>query len=197
MSAFSDYAEVEVRKAFFRTNTVTVRANSTAYSLGDRVMLGTSDLNVYEVITAGTSAATPPAFNTNIGDTTTDGTVTWLTLKQGMPKRPLYVALFTAAPSDSGGGTEVTGGSYARVAAQPADAAWTAPDGTGGLTDNAAEITFPAPTANWGSVTHIGIFDRLTGGNLLFHGPLTTAKTVNNGDPAPKFAIGALDVTFA
>lgn len=197
MSALSDYAEVEVRKGMFRTSTVTVRANSTAYALGDRVMLGTSDLNVYEVITAGSSAAVPPAFNTNIGDTTVDGTVTFLTLKQGMPKRPLYAALFTAAPSDSGGGTEVSGGSYARVAVQPLDANWTAVSATDGLTDNAADIIFPAPTANWGSVTHLGIFDRLTGGNLMFHGALATAKTVNNGDPAPKFSTGALDVTFA
>ncbi len=197
MAAASDYLEVELRKSLFRTSTVTVRANSTAYSLGDRVMLGTSDLNVYEVITAGTSAATPPTFNTNIGDTTTDGGVTWLTLKQGYPKRPIYVALFTAAPSDSGGGTEVSGGSYARVAHQPLDANWSAPDSTGGLTDNVTAITFPAPTANWGVVVAFGIFDRLTGGNLLVHGAITPNKTINNGDPAPSFAIGALDVTIA
>lgn len=197
MSAASDYLEVELRKALFRTSTVTVRANSTAYALGDRVMLGTSDLNVYECITAGTSAAAPPTFNLNIGDSTTDGTVVWLTLKQGYPKRPIYVALYTVAPSDSGGGTEVSGGAYARVAVQPADAAWSAPDGTGGLTDNVAAITFPAPTANWGTVVAFGIHDRLTGGNLLVHGAITPNKTVNNGDPAPSFAIGALDVTIA
>lgn len=197
MSAMTDYLEVEVRKGLFRTNTVTVRANTTAYSLGDRVMLGTSDLNVYECITAGTSAGAPPTFNTNIGDSTTDNTVVWLTLLQGMPKRPKYIALFTAAPGDAGGGTEVTGGSYARVAVQPADANWTAPDATGGLTDNAAAITFPAPTANWGVVSHMADMDRLTGGNYMLHGALTTPKTVNSGDPAPSFPIGALDVTFA
>ena len=109
----------------------------------------------------------------------------------------LYVALFTAAPSDSGGGTEVTGGSYARVQRDPLDANWTAASATNGLTDNAAAITFPAPTANWGSVTHWGIFDASTAGNLYFHGALTTPKTVNNGDPAPAFAIGALAITFA
>ncbi len=197
MSALSDYLEGELRKAIFRTTTVTVRANSTAYAVGDRVMLGTSDLNIYECITAGTSAASPPAFNTNLGDTTTDGTVVWLTLKQGLPKRPLYVALFTTATDDAGGGTEVSGGGYARVAYFPSDANWTAPDATGGLTDNAAEIVFPAPTANWGTISHLAIHDRPTGGNRLFHGALTTPKTVNNGDPAPKFTIGALDITFA
>jgi hypothetical protein len=197
LSALSDYLEVELRKAIFRTSTVTVRANTTAYAVGDRVMLGTSDLNVYECITAGTSAGAPPSFNTNIGDTTVDGSVTWLTLKQGLPKRPVYVALFTAAPSDAGGGTEVSGGSYARVAVAPADANWTAPDNVGGHTDNVAAVTFPTPTANWGTVTHFAIFDRLTGGNLLLHGILAAPKTVNNGDPAPSFAIGALDITFA
>lgn len=109
----------------------------------------------------------------------------------------LHVALFTAAPSDAGGGTEVSGGAYARVQRDPLDANWTAPDTTGGLTDNAAALTFPTPTANWGVVTHFGIFDAATAGNLLVHGALTTAKTVNNGDPAPSFAVGALDITFA
>src|SRR3990172_9008494 len=104
----------------------------------------------------------------------------------------LAVGLFTAAPSDSGGGTEVSGGSYARVQRDPLDANWTAPDSTGGLTDNAAALTFPAPTANWGVVTHFGIFDNTAAGNLLFWGALTTPKTINNGDPAPAFAIGAL-----
>lgn len=116
----------------------------------------------------------------------------------------VYVALFTAAPSDSGGGTEVSGGAYARVQVGPSDTAWNATQGgtsgassgTGGATANAAAIVFPAPTANWGSITHIGIFDASTGGNLLLHGALTTAKTVNNGDPAPQFDAGALDVSL-
>ncbi len=197
MANASDFLEVELRKALFRTSPVTVRANSTAYALGDRVMLGTADLNVYEVITAGSSAATPPAFGTNIGDTTTDGTVTWLTLKQGHPKRPIYVALYTAAPTDSTAGTEVSGGAYARVATQPLDANWTAVSATDGNTDNAAAITFPAPTANWGVIVAFSLMDRLTGGNLLVHGLITPNKTVNSGDPSPSFAIGALDVTIA
>lgn len=109
----------------------------------------------------------------------------------------LHVALFTVTPSDSGGGTEVTGGSYARVQRDPLDANWTAASATDGLTDNAAAITFPAPSANWGTVVAFGIFDASTSGNLLVWGPITPNKTINNGDPAPAFAIGALDVTFA
>lgn len=107
----------------------------------------------------------------------------------------IYVGLFTAAPSDAGGGTEVTGGSYARVAVTQADASWDAPAGTPRATQNAAAITFPAPTANWGTVTHFGIFDASTAGNLLYWAALATSKTVNNGDAAPYFAIGALDIS--
>lgn len=197
MAAATDYLEGEIRKAIFRTSTVSVRGNTTAYVLGDRVMLGTSDLSVYECITAGTTAGSPPSFNTNLGDSTTDGSVTWLTLKQGMPKRPVYVALFTSATADDSTGTEVSGGSYARVAVAPADANWSGASATDGLTDNVAAVTFPSPSANWGVVTHVAIMDRASGGKMLAHGALTTSKTVNNGDPAPQFAIGALDITFA
>lgn len=106
----------------------------------------------------------------------------------------ITIALYTAAPGETGGGTEVTGGSYAQVARNPLDANWTAASSTNGLTDNAAAITFPAPTANWGSITHYAfLFDAV----ICIYGTLTTAKTVNNGDAAPSFAIGALSVTFA
>ena len=119
----------------------------------------------------------------------------------------LHVALFTAAPSDSGGGTEVSGGSYARAALSPSTTNWASTGGAttttnpsagaGGATSNNVAITFPAPTANWGVCTHFGVFDASTGGNLLIHGALTASKTINNGDAAPSFAISALVVTLA
>ena len=117
----------------------------------------------------------------------------------------LAVALYTATPSDSGGGTEVSGGSYARGQLNPSDSNWestqgttaaAASSGTSGATQNAVAITFPTPSANWGSITHFGVFDATTSGNLLFWGALTTPKTVNNGDPGPTFAIGAIDFTL-
>lgn len=197
MAAISDFLEGDLISSLFRTKTVSARANSTAYAVGDRIMLGTADLNVYECITAGSTAASPPAYNTALGADTTDGTAVFKSLRVGVPKRPLYFALFTAAPSDSGGGTEVSGGSYARAQLDPTDANWNAASGGNGLTDNAAVITFPAPTANWGVVTHVGVFDRATGGNLLFHGALTTSKTINNGDAAPTFPAGSFDLTWA
>lgn len=116
------------------------------------------------------------------------------------PPATLYVGLLTAAPSDSAAGTEVSGGSYARVAVTSATTAWNntqgnttgASTGGDGTSENAAAITFPAPTANWGTVTHFGIYDAASGGNLLIWAALTTSKTINNGDAAPSFAAGAL-----
>ena len=64
--------------------------------------------------------------------------------------------------------------------------------GTTGTTRNQAAITFPAPTANWGTVTGAGIYDAASGGNLLIYSTLTASKTVNNGDAAPSFAANAL-----
>ena len=109
----------------------------------------------------------------------------------------LWARLYTAAPGEAGGGTEVSGGSYAAIQRDPLDANWTAASATDGLTDNAADIEFPAPTAGWGSVTHFSLADAQSAGNMLIYGALTTPKTVNASDPAPKFVAGALDVTVA
>ena len=109
----------------------------------------------------------------------------------------IYIALHTADPTDAGTGAEVSGGAYARVQRNPLDANWTAASATDGATTNAADIVFPSPTANWGSVTHFSLWDAATAGNMLAHGPLTTPRTINNGDPAPSFAAGALQAVFA
>lgn len=117
----------------------------------------------------------------------------------------LYVGLLTSAPSDTGGGTEVSGGSYARVAVSSSLANWagtqsagssTASSGTGGQTSNNNAITFPTPAATWGNVTHFGIYDAATGGNLLFWGALTIAKTINQSDTVT-FPAASLAITFA
>lgn len=111
-----------------------------------------------------------------------------------------HVALYTACPTDSTAGTEVTGGSYARVAVTAGLTQWagsqaagstTASSGTGGTTSNNATITFPAPTANWGVVTCWALTDAASAGNIWVYSALTTNKTINNGDAAPSFAIGA------
>lgn len=120
------------------------------------------------------------------------------------PPATIYVALYTAAPTSAGGGTEVSGGSYTRASIASSLANWagtqgtgstTASSGTSGATSNNVSITFPAPTANWGTVTHFGLFDASSAGNLLYWAPLSTSKTINNGDAAPNFAAAALTVT--
>jgi hypothetical protein len=68
--------------------------------------------------------------------------------------------------------------------------------GTSGGTSNAIAITFNVPGATtWGNVTSFGIFDSLTGGQLLYWGPLAANKSINSGDPAPSFPIGTLQIT--
>ena len=101
----------------------------------------------------------------------------------------VYVALFTTDPTDAASGTEVTGGSYARTSV-----AFAAP--SNGASASNADCTFPTCTSTWGTVSHIGIFDASTSGNLLYHTPLDTSKTIETGDIF-KIASGSLTVTLA
>lgn len=103
----------------------------------------------------------------------------------------VYVSLWTSNPGDAGDGTEVTGGSYARTAVSFATAS-----GTSGNVLNDADVTFPTATASWGTVGWIGINDNSTGGNLLYHTALDTAKAIDSGDIF-KIATGNLSVTLA
>jgi hypothetical protein len=101
----------------------------------------------------------------------------------------VYVSLWTSDPTDAGSGTEVSGGSYARTAvtfAVPSN----------GVTTNNADVTFPTATASWGTVGWIGINDALSSGNLLYHTPLDTSKTIDSGDIF-KISTGNLSVTLA
>ncbi|MFZ2641000.1 MAG: hypothetical protein WA117_08410 [Verrucomicrobiia bacterium] len=92
----------------------------------------------------------------------------------------LYLALFTAAPTDAGGGTEVTGGSYARVAVENNTTNF--PTVTNGVKTNGAQITFPQATASWLTVVAVGLFDAATNGNLLYWADLSTSKAVATDD---------------
>lgn len=105
----------------------------------------------------------------------------------------VYIALYTAAPTDVGGGTEVSGGSYARVTYTNNATNW--PAAAAGAKANGTAITFAQASASWGTVVAFGIFDALAAGNLLAWGDLTASKTIDNGDTA-EFAIGDLDITL-
>jgi len=104
------------------------------------------------------------------------------------PPSTIYLALYTVAPSDAGGGTEVSGGGYARQS-------FTLTAASGGASENSADITFPTATSNWGTIVAVGIFDASTGGNLLMWADLTQSKTVNSGDTF-KINAGDLDISF-
>jgi len=114
-------------------------------------------------------------------------------MTSGTATRPTawYVALYTVAPSDSGGGTEVSGNGYSRQTV-----AWDTATGTGGTTDNTGVVSFTATGGNFGEIVAIGIHDASSGGNLLWHGALSANKTVNDGDTL-EFAAGAIDLTIA
>jgi hypothetical protein len=102
-----------------------------------------------------------------------------------------YLGLFTSAPNDTGGGTEVSGNGYARVQIdnKMASAA------SGAISSN-ANITFPtASGGDFGTITHIGIFDASTSGNLLAHGALTASKTISDGDTF-QINSGSLTITI-
>ena len=103
----------------------------------------------------------------------------------------VYVSLYTSDPTDADSGTEVStsGTGYARTAVT-----FGAP--SNGVSTNSADVTFPTATASWGTVSHIGIHDASTSGNLLFHTPLDTSKTIDSGDIF-KITTGNLSVTLA
>lgn len=105
----------------------------------------------------------------------------------------LYYALYTVAPTDAGGGTEVTGGSYARVGVVANTTNFAAAaGGSPSSNSNLTAVTFPAPTATWGTIVAVGILSAASGGTLWRWTALTVPKTVNNGDAAPTIAAAAL-----
>jgi hypothetical protein len=100
----------------------------------------------------------------------------------------LYLALYTSDPGDDNSGTECSGTSYARQTI-----AFTVTNDTA---SNTSAVEFPTAGSAWGTITHVGILDALTSGNLLAHGALTASKTVAQGDVF-RVPAGDLDITLA
>lgn len=100
----------------------------------------------------------------------------------------VYLALFTADPVDVGAAGEVSGGSYARQSI-----AFSAP--SGGATANSGVVTFPVATTSWGTITHWGIFDAVSAGNLLYGGAWSASYVINTNDHF-EVAAGNLTVTL-
>ena len=96
------------------------------------------------------------------------------------------VALYTSAPSDTGGGTEVSGGGYARQAVTFSV--------SGDTASNTAALEYATATAAYGTVSHVGVFDAATGGNLIAYAALATSKAIATGDVF-RIPAGDLDIT--
>ena len=124
----------------------------------------------------------------SLSDTFETTTLKWL-LTADAVTRPTawYIGLFTAAPSDAGGGTEVSGGSYARKSV-----AFTV---SGNLATNSAAVEFDVATADWGTITSVAVFDAVSGGNMIAYATLTASKTISNGDVL-RVPANDLDITM-
>ena len=117
-------------------------------------------------------------------------TLTWLlTTGTPSPVRPTawYLGLFTAAPGEAGGGTELSGNGYARQAIT-----FTV---SGDTASNNAALEFPTATASWGTITHVAVFDALTTGNMIAYATLTASKVIDTGDVL-RVPSGDLDITL-
>tara|TARA_E500000318_G_scaffold54908_1_gene51098 strand:+ start:438 stop:824 length:387 start_codon:yes stop_codon:yes gene_type:complete len=99
----------------------------------------------------------------------------------------VYVGLSTGSFGDDNSGTELSGSGYGRIAASFGSAA-------SGTASNDAAIEFSAATGSWGTVSHFGLFDASTSGNLLIHGALTSSKVIETGDIL-KVAVGDMDIS--
>jgi hypothetical protein len=167
------------------------RVNSTVYATNDTLVVKIgAKYSFYKCTTGGTTAASlPGTYLGAVSEAITDGTA---------------VMTEQTVALDAGTYTEVTGGSYARVAVAAslanfagtqAAASTTASTGTGGTTSNNVAITWPSPTAQWhptgGAIVGVVAFDASSAGNAWDWGMLAAPKNVNNGDPAPSIAIAA------
>jgi hypothetical protein len=114
--------------------------------------------------------------------------LTWV-FTTGSATRPTawHIALYTGAPDDTGGGTEVSGGGYGRQAVT-----FTI---SGNTASNNAAIEWDTATSGYGTVTHVGVFDAATSGNLIAYAALTTSKTIDTGDVF-RLPSGDLDITL-
>ena len=121
----------------------------------------------------------------NIFETTT---LNWLFTATSVTRPTAwYIALYTVAPTDGGGGTEISGNAYVREAA--------AMSVTGDNATNTGAIEWPTATGTWGTIVAVGVFDALSAGNLIAYGNFTVSKTITSGDVF-RIPAGDLDITM-
>jgi hypothetical protein len=121
----------------------------------------------------------------NIFETTT---LNWLFTATSVTRPTAwYIALYTVAPTDGGGGTEISGNAYVREAATMSV--------TGDNATNTGAIEWPTATGTWGTIVAVGVFDALSAGDLIAYGNLTVSKTITSGDVF-RIPAGDLDITM-
>ena len=124
----------------------------------------------------------------SLSDTFETRTLQWLFSATSVTRPSAwYVGLFTSNPGETSGGTEVSGGNYAREVIT-----FTIGDD---LATNSAAIEFNVASADWGAISHVAVFDALTGGNQIAYAAFATARTINNGDVL-RFPAGEIDITI-
>lgn len=101
----------------------------------------------------------------------------------------VYLGLSTASFNDNNSGTELAGNNYSRVSVSFSTAA-------SGTTSNDSALEFSAATGSWGTVSHWGVFDASSSGNLLIHGSFNSSKAIATGDIV-RVVAGDIDITAA
>lgn len=111
----------------------------------------------------------------NLTDTFENRLATWLFSASAVTRPSAWhLGLFTATPGEAGGGTEVSGGAYARQSFTPTV--------SGSTVNLPAAVEWPAATASWGTVGFVGVFDAATGGNLISYYTLAASQVVASGN---------------
>lgn len=125
---------------------------------------------------------------------------------RGQSLPTISTVYFALILDPSQGGNEVTGGGYTRASVATSlsnfcgtqgSGTTTASSGTSGQVSNNVNIVFPSPSAYWGLVDQVWVYDSASGGNILAKGMLTSQKNINGSDPAPLFPPGAITFTFS
>ena len=130
----------------------------------------------------------------NLGDAYENNVLDYL--YGGAPPTPpagVWLALYTVAPTSAGGGTEVSGGSYARVPIVNDGTQFTNP-ASGGTKDNAAAFTFPTASASWGTIVAYAFHDDATADSIVTWGDVTGAPALGSG-VTPQFLAGVITIT--
>lgn len=194
------FLEKKILNTLLRRLTTTVNAgNASTSNILVTLATGFDIGDIIKMTTAGTFhevTAVPDSTHVTISPAMGAAPTTGSLERHAYRPSQVWIAAFTAAPSDAGGGTETAGGGYGRVQVTQADGSWAAPAGTPTATENSAEIAFPTSSGSQSAganQTHFAVMDASAGGNMLAWAAFGTPQAVGAAGITVKFAIGALD----